>query len=96
VCLTEAEVDRLAEYLGLSVSVFTERFGLLAPDRKGLMLAERPDGACILLEGSNCCLVQPVKPKQCQEFPNGWNFPGFRRECQAHEMPPATTESETQ
>ncbi len=30
----------------------------------------------------NDCAVQPVKPKQCRDFPNLWNFPGFEKVCQ--------------
>jgi len=31
----------------------------------------------------NDCSVQPVKPQQCREFPNHWNFPGFEKTCHA-------------
>jgi hypothetical protein len=27
--------------------------------------------------------VQPVKPQQCRDFPNLWNFPGFEQTCRA-------------
>jgi hypothetical protein len=27
--------------------------------------------------------VQNVKPQQCRDFPNLWNFPGFEKMCQA-------------
>ena len=29
------------------------------------------------------CSVQPVKPQQCRDFPNLWNFPGFEKTCRA-------------
>jgi Fe-S-cluster containining protein len=85
--LEEAEVDRIAAHKALSVNEFIERYTQLRPDRKGLTLIERGDGACIFLEGGDCG-IQTVKPKQCREFPNGWNFPGFEAVCQAvaHEV----------
>jgi Fe-S-cluster containining protein len=39
-------------------------------------------GACVFLEG-DACAVQPVKPQQCRDFPNLWNFPGFEKVCRA-------------
>ncbi|NBT90581.1 MAG: YkgJ family cysteine cluster protein, partial [Verrucomicrobia bacterium] len=43
------------------------------------------DGACIFLEGQDC-RIQPVKPQQCRDFPNAWNFPGWRDICMATEI----------
>ena len=37
---------------------------------------------CVFLEGEDCA-VQLVKPKQCRDFPNLWNFPGFEKICKA-------------
>ncbi|MGN6641675.1 MAG: YkgJ family cysteine cluster protein, partial [Verrucomicrobiota bacterium] len=39
-------------------------------------------GECIFLEGDDCS-VQSVKPQQCRDFPNLWNFPGFEKVCHA-------------
>jgi Fe-S-cluster containining protein len=72
----------LAEFKQLTEFDFIQRFTRLAPNRQALVLEEKPDGACIFLEGNNCT-VQPVKPKQCRDFPNGWNFPGFEKFCRA-------------
>jgi Fe-S-cluster containining protein len=52
---------------------------------------EKPDGACIFLSG-NDCTVQPVKPQQCRDFPNLWNFPGFEKIC--HAIPKLVGEEE--
>lgn len=80
--VTEAEIRRLAEFLGLEEFVFIQRYCRLAADRRGLVLEERPDGSCIFLEGRDC-QVQAVKPQQCKDFPNWWRFPGFETQCQA-------------
>lgn len=61
---------------------FIQRYTRLREDRRGLALAEKPNGECIFLEGNDCA-VQPVKPQQCRDFPNLWNFPGFEQTCRA-------------
>jgi hypothetical protein len=91
--LTDAEITRLAAFKGLGENDFIQRFTRLRADRQGLALKEQPDGACIFLEGENCA-VQPVKPQQCREFPNLWNFPGFEKIC--HAIPREVSEAEYQ
>lgn len=66
----------------MSEHEFIQQFTRLRHDRRGLSLVEKPNGECIFLEGENCS-VQPVKPRQCREFPNLWNFPGFEKICRA-------------
>lgn len=78
-----AEVDRLAEFMGLSVEEFTREFTRLTGDRQGLSLAEQAGGACVFLDADNYCLVEPVKPEQCRGFPHAWRFSGFERVCAA-------------
>ncbi|GDY20462.1 hypothetical protein LBMAG56_18070 [Verrucomicrobiota bacterium] len=80
--LTDAEITRLAAFTGLSESDFIQQFTRLTTDRRGLALLDKPDGACVFLDGENCA-VQPVKPQQCRDFPNLWNFPGFEKICHA-------------
>lgn len=80
--LTDAEIARLAAFLGLGQGEFIERFTRLRDDRRGLSLVEKPNGECVFLAGNDCS-VQPVKPQQCRDFPNLWNFPGFEKVCHA-------------
>lgn len=80
--LTDAEIGRLAAHLGLSEFDFIQRYTRLRPNRRGLSLTERPDGACVFLQGRDCA-VQPVKPQQCRDFPNLWRFEGFGKHCRA-------------
>lgn len=80
--LTEAEIGRLARFKGLSEFDFIQQFTQLQADRRGLALMNKANGECIFLEGHDCS-VQPVKPQQCRDFPNLWNFPGFEKVCQA-------------
>jgi Fe-S-cluster containining protein len=80
--LTDAEMARLAAFKGMDEREFIERFTRLTRERNGLALMDKPNGECIFLDGNECA-VQPVKPQQCRDFPNLWNFPGFEKECQA-------------
>lgn len=80
--LSEAEITRLAGFLGMPEFEFVQHFTRLAKDRQGLALEDKPGGECIFLEGDDC-RVNPVKPQQCRNFPNLWNFPGFEKVCQA-------------
>ena len=61
---------------------FIQQFTRLRPDRRGLALMDKPNGECVFRDGENCA-VQPVKPQQCRDFPNLWNFPGFEQACRA-------------
>lgn len=89
--LAEVEIASLARFKGMSEFDFIQMFTRLRADRRGLSLSEKPNGECIFLE-ENECAVQAVKPQQCRDFPNGWNFPGFQKICQA--IPTGTGEPE--
>jgi len=80
--LSDPEIARLAAFLQLGELDFIQRHARLRADRRGLALQEKPNGECIFLEGG-ACFVQPVKPQQCRDFPNLWNFPGAKRFCRA-------------
>jgi hypothetical protein len=80
--LTDAEIARLAAFKALNEHDFIQQFTRLSLDRLGLALQEKPNGECVFLEGNDCA-VQPVKPQQCRDFPNLWNFPGFEKTCHA-------------
>ena len=80
--LADAEISRLAAFKDLSEFDFIQQYTRLGQARRCLVLQEKPNGECIFLEGNDCS-VQPVKPKQCRDFPNLWNFPGFEKICRA-------------
>ncbi len=83
--VSDVEIARLAAFKGMSEHDFIQQFTKLHRDRRGLALQEKSDGSCVFLE-DNDCSVQSVKPQQCRDFPNLWNFPGFEKICQA--VPP--------
>jgi Fe-S-cluster containining protein len=80
--LSDAEIARLAAFKGMSEFDFIQEFTRLAENRHGLALRDKADGSCIFLEGNDCA-VQAVKPQQCRDIPNLWNFPGFEKVCRA-------------
>lgn len=80
--LAEAEIARLAVFKGLSEFDFIQQFTRLDADRRGLALMDKPNGECVFLDGHNCA-VQSVKPQQCRDFPNLWDFPGAEQSCRA-------------
>lgn len=80
--VTDPELERIGSFLGLTVDAFRNQYMRLNHSRTGLILEDRKDGACVFLDGDNC-RIQPVKPQQCRDFPNLWNFPGFEKECRA-------------
>jgi Fe-S-cluster containining protein len=86
--INDEEIAALAKFKGLSEFDFIQKYTRLHTDHRGLSLIEKPNHECIFLDGIDCT-VQPVKPQQCKDFPNKWNFPGWQKVCQAipREMP---------
>lgn len=84
--VSDAEIARIADYLGLSEADFIERYTEVRRNRTGLTIVSRPDHSCLFLEGIEC-RIHAVKPALCAGFPNQWNFPGWRRQCEAIPVP---------
>ena len=73
--VSDAEIARIAAFLGMGETEFIERETEVAPDRKSLILKSRPDGACAYLTDDNLCRINPVKPDKCRTFPFEWTNP---------------------
>lgn len=80
--VSEREIAEIAQFLGMTEHDFIQRYTRLRQYRDGLALIDKPNGECAFLEDGDCSL-QPVKPQQCRDFPNRWNFPGWREVCEA-------------
>lgn len=84
--VSDAEIGKISDYLGMSVYDFVAEHTDLRITRTGLTLKEKKNGECIFLDG-NSCEINPVKPGQCGGFPNEWNFKGWREQCEAIPVP---------
>lgn len=84
--ITADEATVIADFLGMSEASFIQDCTRLNANRTGLSIIDKPDGSCLYLDGVNTCRIQPVKPAQCSGFPNLWNFPGWREQCEAVEI----------
>ena len=91
--LDDGEIARISALLELSEVEFIQKYTRVTQDRRGLALEDKANGECIFLDGQDCS-VQLVKPRQCKEFPNLWNFPGFQEVCRA--IPREVSEQEYQ
>jgi len=70
--VNDAEVARIAAFLGMTAQAFVADECEVAPDRKSLMLRSRDDGACAWLTADNLCRINDVKPEKCRTFPFAW------------------------
>ena len=81
--VSDAEIARIAAFLGMNEAEFIKRETEVAPDRKSLILKSRPDGACAYLTEDNLCRINPVKPEKCRTFPFEWSNPDSAEVCPA-------------
>jgi Fe-S-cluster containining protein len=82
--VNDQEVDDIAAFLGFSSEDFIDKFTRLTPDRQHLSLLEKADGSCQWFSEEGelpACLIDPVKPRQCRDFPIKWNFPDWQKKC---------------
>lgn len=73
--VSEAEIARIAAFIGTSEADFIANETELAPDRCGLILKSCADGVCVYLTADNLCRINPVKPDKCRTFPFEWTNP---------------------
>ncbi len=79
--VSDAEIARIAAFLGMGETEFIERETEVAPDHKSLILKSRLDGSCAYLTGDNLCRINPVKPEKCRTFPFEWTNPDSAEVC---------------
>ena len=77
-------IARISAFLAIPEEQLVAQYTELLPSRSGLTLRSRTDHSCIFFDGTGC-MIHPVKPRRCREFPNAWNFPGWRDRCRASE-----------
>lgn len=83
--LTNSEIDKISEFLNLTIDDFINNHTRITADRSGLSLNEHSDGSCIFLvkniDNIEICLINDVKPQQCKNFPHFWQFDNWENEC---------------
>ena len=79
--VSDAEIARIAGFLGMGEAEFIECETEVAPDRKSLILKSRPDGTCVYLTEGNLCRINSVKPDKCRTFPFEWTNPDSAEVC---------------
>ncbi len=79
--VSDAEIARIAAFLGTGAAEFMERETEVAPARRGLILQSHPDGAWAWLTEDNLCRINPVKPDKCRTFPLEWANSDSRDIC---------------
>ena len=72
----------MAAHLGMQKADFINCHTRLDSDRRGPALLDKPNGECSFLDGE-LCSIQPVKPRQCRDFPNLRTHPGSEKSCRA-------------
>ena len=81
--VTEGEIRRIAQFLGEDPAKFREEWTAPTHDNDRRTLLENPDGGCVYLDDENACIINPVKPLQCREFPERWRYKNMEHVCQA-------------
>jgi len=76
VLLAESDITTAAIALEMDEATFIKRHTILARNRAQLTLKERPDGACEFLGPDERCRIYAARPKQCRDFPHGWQTDG--------------------
>ncbi|MFZ7127725.1 MAG: YkgJ family cysteine cluster protein [Desulfobacterales bacterium] len=63
--VTEADIERIAAYIGSDPSIVRSRFCRMSGSRP--LLAQGKDGYCIFWD--RVCTIHPVKPLMCRRWP---------------------------
>jgi Fe-S-cluster containining protein len=79
VYLTEADIPRVADFLGMTPAAFERKYVYRTRNRRRLRVPR--DSQCSFLRGGGCS-IHPAKPTQCRIFPFWPELLESRREWQ--------------
>jgi hypothetical protein len=79
VYLSPDEAGKAAAFMNMEAFDFTNAYCELE-DRRYLVLKKNPDESCVFLSEKGC-LIYPVRPQQCRDFPVGWRTPKSLHYC---------------
>ncbi|MFR4223185.1 MAG: YkgJ family cysteine cluster protein [Akkermansia sp.] len=74
VCIETDEIHEISRFLNMDEQVFIDTCCRLRANRRGLSIRDAEDGACMMLTKDGC-RINPVKPRQCRDFPTNGIFP---------------------
>ncbi len=81
VFLKDGEAEKIAEFLGMDVYSFTEKYCTIV-NRKKLALKDKlSSNECIFLDENNLCKIYEVRPEQCRNFPYLWTNSELPQGC---------------
>ena len=63
--LSEADMEAIADHIGISKAELIERYCTLSGNR--YVLTQRDDGFCVFWD--RLCTIHAVKPKMCRQWP---------------------------
>ncbi len=84
--VSQDELAEIANALDMPLDELIRGYTAVTHDRRSLTLVEQPNGHCIFLDENGDCIIYAVRPQQCRDFPNKWNFPGFEKQCNAERI----------
>ena len=76
VLLEAPDIEAAAAMLGVEEETFIAEYTVLARNRAQLTLRENADGSCGFLHPDGSCHIYAARPKQCRDFPHGWQVDG--------------------
>ncbi|MBN1492955.1 MAG: YkgJ family cysteine cluster protein [Candidatus Omnitrophica bacterium] len=78
VYVTEREIEQIATYLNFEISFFINTYCVIIRPR--FALKSLKNGTCIFLSDKGC-VIYPVRPSQCVEFPLKWRTSTAHEYC---------------
>ncbi len=96
--ITQEEIKRISDFLGLAEHIFLKKYTEIRLGKNSIKTG--PDGYCIFFKEGKGCLIHPVKPKPCADWPfypanlkdpESWHLakdacPGINPECSFEEF----------
>lgn len=64
--ITDEDAARMAKHIGVKTDVFHKKYTRI---KDQLLLKEREDGSCVMLDKNDRCMVYAVRPPQCRTYP---------------------------
>lgn len=67
--LHEADIEKIAQFLGVTPETIVQRYTTPDPDVTGSRILVSSREGCVFLDG-NLCMIYEARPKTCHDFPH--------------------------